>query len=146
MTTLRPYFAWALLTYAAAELFFIFLNWLLISGGTNIFQRSYRTDTTTLTTVGLPMLAVLITTQVKPVLSIAKNVALVALAEYLIILLFGGLTFLLGLIHMIDFVHDIQSQVAALSYLVFALLGFALAGLAGFATWRIYTSNAQAAV
>ncbi|HCT80451.1 MAG TPA: hypothetical protein DGG94_11280 [Micromonosporaceae bacterium] len=146
MTTLRPYFAWALLTYAAAELFFIFLNWLLISGGTNIFQRSYRTDTTTLTTVGLPMLAVLITTQVKPVLSIAKNVALVALAEYLIILLFGGLTFLLGLIHMIDFVQDTQSQVAALSYLVFGLLGFVLAGLSAFVTWRIYTSPAQATV
>jgi hypothetical protein len=140
VTTLRPLFAWALLAYVAAELLFISMTWWLPGSGTNLLQRSYRIDTTTVTSVGLPILAVLISGQVKPVLSIAKTVAMVALAEYLIILLFGGLTFTLGLMHALDFVDDPQSGVAALSYAVFTLLGFALAALAALASLRYQQS------
>jgi hypothetical protein len=139
--TLRPLFAWALLAYAGAELFFIGVSWWLPGSGDNLLQRSYRTDTTTLTTVGLPILALLISAWIKPVLSISKLVAVVALAEYAVILVFGILTFMLGLLHIIDFVDTSSDVVAALSHIVFSLLGLGIAALCALVCWRYYSSR-----
>ena len=139
--TLRPLFAWALLAYVAAELFFIAISWWLPGSGDSLLQRSYRTDTTTLTTVGLPILALLISAWLKPVLGVAKLVALVALVEYLIVLVVGFLTFMLGLLHIIDFVDTSSDVVAALSHIVFALLGLAIAALCAFVCWRSYSAR-----
>ncbi|WP_203914188.1 hypothetical protein [Rhizocola hellebori] len=139
--TLRPLFAWALLAYAGAEIFFIGVSWWLPGAGDNLLQRSYRTDPTTLTTVGLPILALLISAWLKPALGSAKLVAVVALAEYLIILLFGFFTFMLGLLHIIDFVDSSSDLVAAYSHIVFALLGLVIAALCAFTCWRYYSSR-----
>ena len=139
--TLRPLFAWALLAYAGAELFFIATNWWLPGSGGNLFERSLRVDTTTLTTVGLPILALLLTAWVKPALAMAKTVALVALAEYLIILLFGGLTFALGLAQLFDVAHGPEGALAIFSHVVFAFLGFAIAAMCALVCWRYYSSR-----
>jgi hypothetical protein len=138
--TLRPFFAWAMLAYAGAELFFIALNWLIADDG--LLQRSQRADTTTLTTIGLPILAVLLSAWVKPPLGIAKTVAMVALAEYAMVLVFGGLTFTLGLMNIFDVARGINGALALLSYVVFGLLGFAFALMCAFVAWRHYSGKA----
>jgi hypothetical protein len=139
--TLRPLFAWALLAYAGAELFFIGVSWWLPGSGDGLLQRSYRTDTTTVTTIGLPILALLISAWLKPVLGIAKLVATVALVEYLIVLVAGFFTFMLGLLHIIDFVDTGSDVIAALSHIVFALLGLGIAALCAFTCWRYYSGR-----
>jgi hypothetical protein len=137
--TLRPLFAWAMLAYAGAELFFVIFNWMLSDG--TLSQRSQRADVTTVTSIALPILAVLLSTWVKPVLSIARTVALVAVAEYLVILIFGGATFTFGLVHLFDVAHGAVGALAVLSYVVFAALGFIFAVLCAVVAWRTYNGR-----
>src|SRR5262245_5350144 len=93
---LRPLFAWALLIYAALEIFFTLANWFRPTAA-DFTGRARGADFTTLVTIGFPMLAVLIATQIKPVLSVARVVTAIALGEVAAVLLLGSLAFLIGL-------------------------------------------------
>jgi hypothetical protein len=126
---LRPLFAWALVGYVALYLVFAFLSWLVGSGTFTV--RSYNADFVNLYTIVLPLLAVLVATQIEPVLDISKFIAGIALIEYAVALFFGVITFLIGLVHGFDgfdaFRHTVMNLVA---------LGFL--ALAGYAVARVY--------
>jgi hypothetical protein len=139
---LRPLFAWTLLAFVAISLFFALLAWLVPSDGTTIFSRSWDANgsVTGLILIALPLLAVLITSVVRPVVGGAKLMAFVALVEYAFIVLFGLLTFLLGLAYVVDVIHDARSSFSAFSGILLALLRLVLAALAAVATWRTFTA------
>lgn len=126
---LRPLFAWALLGYAAIEIFFTLARWMEPSDA-GFFSRAAGADFTTLITVGFPILAVLLATWIQPALGMAKPIALAALAEYAAILVLGAMAFVLGLPHIADF----DRVTSALSYLVFSFAGLAFAALCAYAT------------
>jgi hypothetical protein len=128
---LRPLFAWALLLYAAIEIFFTFANWFKPTGG-GFSARAQGADFTTLVSIGFPMLAVLIATQLKPVLSLARVVTLIALGELAVVLVLGTLAFLIGLPNAVLN----NDPVSTLSYLIFSIAGLAFAALVAFACLR----------
>jgi len=130
---LRPLFAWALLGYAAIEIFFAFARWAEPSGG-SISARAHSTDFTTLVSIGFPLLAVLIATQIQPVLGIARLVSLIALGELAAVLLLGSMAFLIGLPHAVLNTDRFSSMLA---YLAFSVAGLAFAALAGVACLRV---------
>jgi hypothetical protein len=138
----RALFAWALLAYVAISLFFSLLTWLVPSDGSTIFGRSWwaNNDVTSLVTIALPLLAVLITGVVRPVVSAAKLFAFIALAEYAFIVLFGLLTFLLGLVAAFDGIHDARSSFGVFSGVLLALIRLVLAALAAWVTFNAFTS------
>lgn len=131
LTPLRPLFAWALLGYAAIEIFFTFAFWAKPYGA-SFTSRAHGADFTTLISIGFPLLAVLIATQVQPVLAGARIVATAALAELGLVLLLGTLAFLVGLPHA-AFNTD---AVSMLAYVTFGIAGLAFAALAAFACLR----------
>jgi hypothetical protein len=131
LSPLRPLFAWALLAYAALEIFFTFANWFKPTGG-SFTARAQGADFTTIVSIGFPLLAVLIATQLKPVLGMARLITLIALGELGAVLLLGSLAFLIGIANAM-FRLDAFS---AFTFLVFSLAGLAFAALAGFACLR----------
>lgn len=131
VSTLRPLFAWALLGYAAIEIFFTFANWFKPTGG-SFTARAQGADFTTLVGIGFPMLAVLIATQLKPVLGFARLVTLIALGEIAAVLLLGSMAFLIGLPNAVLRNDSISMG----GYLIFSVAGLAFAALVGFACLR----------
>jgi hypothetical protein len=130
---LRPLFAWALLGYAAIEIFFAFARLAEPSGG-SISARAHTSDFTTLVSIGFPLLAVLIATQIEPVLGIARLVSLIALGELAAVLLLGSMAFLIGLPHAVLNTDRFSSMLA---YLAFSVAGLAFAALSGVACLRV---------
>jgi hypothetical protein len=133
LNPLRPLFAWALLGYAALEIFFGFLRWAEPSRST-FAARAANTDFTTLITIGFPLLAVLIATQIQPVLGTARLVTVVALAELAAVIFFGAIAFLIGMVHV---VLNTNGFVSVFSYVVLGIAGLAFAALAGYACFRV---------
>jgi hypothetical protein len=136
---LRSWFAWALLGYVAVVLFLTFITWLIPADYTTFVGRSASAAdaATTLVTIGFPLLAVLIVSQIQPALAITKLVSMIALAEYGFIILFGGLTWLIGL----GSLFDDSRGTTALAYVVLGLLELGFAALAGYATLRVFTAS-----
>lgn len=132
LSPLRPLFAWALLGYAAIEIFFTFVNWFKPTGGGGFTARAQGADFTTLVSIGFPLLAVLIASQIQPVLSTARFVALIALGELAAVLLLGSMAFLIGLPHSLLR----NDSISAGGYAILSLAGLAFAALAGFACLR----------
>jgi hypothetical protein len=128
---LRPLFAWALLGYAAIEIFFTFANWIKPTGG-SFTARAHGTDFTTLISIGFPLLAVLIATQIQPVISLARVITLIALGELAAVLLLGGLAFLIGIPHAMFSTNAFSMG----AYMIFSLAGLVFAALAAFACLR----------
>jgi len=137
---LRSLFAWGMLAYAAVELFFTFLDWITPSTGSSFTARSYSADFADLFTIVLPIVAVLIATHISPVLAASRLIATVALLEYAVVLVFGALTFLIGLGYTFTGVNTARETVGAFSHIVFGLLGLALAALAGYGVLRVFTA------
>ncbi|HZM75272.1 MAG TPA: hypothetical protein VFC19_06075 [Candidatus Limnocylindrales bacterium] len=133
LSPLRPLFAWALLGYAAIDIFFTFANWFKPTGG-GFSARAQGADFTTLISVGFPLLAVLIATQLKPVLSTARFVTLTALGELAAVLVFGSMAFLVGLPNAV--LHN--DAVSMGGFVIFSVAGLAFAALAGFACLRAH--------
>lgn len=131
LSPLRPLFAWALLGYAALEIFFTFVNWFKPTGG-SFTARAQGADFTTIVSIGFPLLAVLIATQLQPVLSMARLITVIALIELAVVLALGSLAFLFGMSHaMLN-----TDAFSALTYMVSTVAGLAFAALAGFACLR----------
>lgn len=136
---LRPLFAWALVGYIALHLLFAFLIWIAPTGGT-FASRSRFADFVTLFTIALPLLAVLIATQIDPVLAAAKFIAGIALIEYAVAAVFGVLTFLIGLGYVFTSVNSAGSALGAFRYLVMGALELGILTLAGYAVLRVFQS------
>jgi len=131
VSPLRPLFAWALLGYAAIEIFFTFANWFKPTGG-SFTARAQGADFTTLVSIGFPLLAVLIATQLKPVVALARMMTLIALGELAAVLLLGSLAFLIGLPHAMLHMDAFSTG----AYTIFSVAGLAFAALCGFACLR----------
>jgi len=137
---LRPLFAWALLGYVALHLFFEFFGWLLPSGDSTVSSRSASAGFVGLYTIVLPLLAVLIATQITPILGLSKLMAAIALVEYAVVLFFGAIAFLLGLARTFDYVSSARGAFGALEHLVLGLAELGIAALAAYAVFRVYLS------
>lgn len=136
-TPTRTLFAWAQLGYVGLVLFFEFFDLLLPEGGSRIVDRAAGADFVTLTTVALPIVAVLLATQVAPVLPERKLIAFIALIEYGVIVLFGLISFLLGL----GAVTGNLPGLDLMAYVVLRLAGLAIAALAGFYVLNKWTGG-----
>src|SRR5262245_15055201 len=87
----------ALLSYAGLILIFAFFDWLIPSSRMiGLAQRSYVADFVGVFTIALPVLDVLLATRIAPALPNARRVALIALIEYAVTLLFGVITLIIG--------------------------------------------------
>lgn len=138
---LRPLFAWALLGYVALHLAFEFFAWLVPSRHESFASRSYYADFVGLYTIALPLLAVLIATQITPVLGAGKIMAVVALAEYAFALFFGVITFLIGLGYAFTFAEtSAATAFGGLRHLVMSTAELAILALAAYAVLRVFTS------
>jgi hypothetical protein len=137
MASLRPLFAWALLGYAAIDIFFALAHWANPFRRGDFLQRAYDADLTTLVTVGFPILAVLIAAHLQPVLGMAKLIAAVALAEYAVVICLGAVAFVLGLPHL----TRVDNPVSMMEYVVRGFAGLAFAALAAFAVARTFSAH-----
>ncbi|MBB5872870.1 DMSO/TMAO reductase YedYZ heme-binding membrane subunit [Allocatelliglobosispora scoriae] len=139
--SLRTLFVWAMLAYVAAILFFEFFRWVLPTGYSSTFaSRSANADFTTLTTLALPLVAVLLATVVQPALGIGKLACLAALGLYVFMLFFDGITFLIGLGSVFDGVGSASGSLSVLAYVVIGLFDLVWVVLAGFAVFKIFTA------
>jgi hypothetical protein len=132
LSPLRPLFAWALLGYAAIEIFFTLAGWLDPTSEVGFTSRARGADFTTLISIGFPLLAALIATQIQPVLGFARLVTAVALSELAAVLVLGSLAFLIGL-------PDALLRIGTFamgSYTIHTVAGLAFAALAAFACLR----------
>jgi hypothetical protein len=128
----RQLAAWALVGYAGLHLVFAFFSWVLPDGAT-LGVRSVDAGFTSLAEIALPVLAVLIATGVHPQ---AKLIATVALLEYVVILLFGVLTLLIGLG---VYGGSPRGGYNALVFFVLGLGRLALAAIAGLVVYQAWT-------
>ncbi|HYN92514.1 MAG TPA: hypothetical protein VES42_01500 [Pilimelia sp.] len=138
-TQLRTFAVWALLAYAALLIVFAFLRWLLPDGNT-FGGRSAAADFTTVPTMAAPLLAVLLAAAVSPPLRNARLAALIALAEYAAVLVFGTLALLIGLPAVFDSLGGNYPGVASTNALAFLLVGIvelALVAIAAAWVWRV---------
>jgi hypothetical protein len=139
--SLRTLFAFAILGYVAIKLFFNFFLWILPSGSTTLPQRSHWASSADLVFLALPLVAVLIASVVRPALGTAKLISLIALITYAFMLFFFGLTFLIGLGWGFGNIDSVSDSIGALQYLVVGILGVALIGLGGFATFKVFIAQ-----
>lgn len=137
---LRPLFAWALLGYAAIEIFFTLVFWILPLGG-GFSSRAHGADFTTLTTIGFPLLAMLISVELKPALSVARLVTVIALVELAAVLVLGTMAFLVSL----PFALLDTNGVSMLAHVVFSVAGLGFAALAGYTCLRVFNAGARPA-
>jgi hypothetical protein len=136
---LRPLFTWALLAYFAAYLVFEFLRWIVPSPSDTFTSAAYSAGFADLFPIALPLLAILIATQMEPVLPGAKLIAGIALIEYAVALFFGVITFLIGLGYAFG-IDNFSDVIEAMSYLITGLLRLGLLALAGYAVLRVFTA------
>jgi len=139
---------WALLAWAALVLFFAFLAWIFPTSASAFTSRSAGVfnDFAGLTTIAVPVLAVLLAVHVEPALPEAKLVAFIALIEYAFALLFGVLTFLIGLGAAFSNLDDpdgafysFGEALSGIRYLALGLVQLALLAIAMLVVYRAFT-------
>lgn len=134
---IRWLIGFVLLGAAGLELLRLFWVWLLSPSETSgpFDQRSLEAASqfTELPLVALPLLAVLITTMVAPVVPQAKQITLIALLEYGLMALGALATTVVGLSVLLE-----HSAWILISLLLDRLVMLTLLGLAGFVVLRIY--------
>ena len=140
---------WALLVWAALQLFFTFLLWIFPTSVISFTGRSQGAFMTfaSLLTIAVPVLAVLLATHVEPALPEARLVALIALIEYAFALLFGALTFLIGLGSAFSDLDDpdgalysFGEALAGIRYLVMGVVQLGLLAIAALIVYRTFTA------
>lgn len=136
---LRPLFSWALVGYVALHLLFAFLFWIAPTGG-SFGARARSADFVSIYTIALPLLAVLIAIHVYPILPASKFIAGIALIEYAVALLFGVITFLIGLGYAFSSADTAGGVLGAFRYMVMGAFGLAFLALAGYAVLRAFQS------
>ncbi|MEU8080524.1 hypothetical protein AB0B31_34330 [Catellatospora citrea] len=134
---LRLLFTLALLGYVALHLGFQFLRWILPAENTTLISRSQSAGFLDLFLLALPLVAVLIASHVAPQLAGSKIFALVALIEYAVAIVFGGITFLIGL-GGLGWVDTFPETIDALGHVVLTVARLGLVALAGYAVLRVF--------
>ncbi|MEU7824513.1 hypothetical protein [Catellatospora sp. NPDC049133] len=134
---LRLLFTLALLGYVALYLGFQFLHWILPAQNTTLISRSQSAGFLDLFLMAFPLLAVLIATHMSPQLPGSKIFALVALIEYAAAIVFGGVTFLIGL-GGLGWVDTFPETIDALGHVVLTIARLGLVALAGYAVLRVF--------
>jgi hypothetical protein len=136
----RTLAAWALVGYAALHLVFTLIMWFPPGGGGSFSDRSASTyyDFTNLIVMSMPVLAVVLAAYVTPAVSGARLLALIALAEYAVAVLFGFLAFLFGL--GAQGVHNFAQFLGTLRYLVMGFATFVLIAVAAYVVYRAFTT------
>jgi hypothetical protein len=144
----RALAVWALLVWAALVLFFAFLLWIFPTSVSAFPGRSQGAFGTFagIITIAVPVLAMLLAVHVEPALPEAKLVALIALIEYAFALLFGVLTFLIGLGSAFSELDDpdgafysFGEALAGIRYMVVGLVQLALLAIAMLVVYRAFT-------
>jgi hypothetical protein len=134
---IRWLIGFVLLGAAGLELFRLFWVWLLSPPETSgpLDQRSLEAASqfTELPLLALPLLAVLITTMIAPVVPQAKQITLIALVEYGVMILGALVTTVVGLGVLLEY-----SAWILINLLLDRLVMLTLLGLAGFVVLRIY--------
>ncbi len=131
--------AWALVGYAGLHLAFAFFDWLL-PGDRNIADRSADAGFTNLVVLAMPVVAVLLATQVQPTLQRGKAIVAVALVEYAAIVLFGLFALLIGVGAIADGPYGNANRAFdALGYFVLGIGRLALAGVGVLVTYQAFT-------
>ncbi|GAA1419130.1 hypothetical protein ACFQZ4_39790 [Catellatospora coxensis] len=134
---LRLLFTLALLGYVALHLGFQFPHWILPAQNTTLISRSQSAGFLDLFLMAFPLLAVLIATHLSPQLPGSKIFALVALIEYAVAVVLGGVTFLIGL-GGLGWVDTFPETIDALGHVVLAIARLGLVTLAGYAVLRVF--------
>ncbi|GAB4058800.1 hypothetical protein [Catellatospora paridis] len=134
---LRLLFTLALLGYVALYLGFQFLRWILPAENTTLISRSQSAGFLDLLLMAFPLVAVLIATHVAPQLAGSKIFALVALIEYAAAIVFGGVTFLIGL-GGLGWVDTFPETIDALGHVVLTIARLGLVALAGYGVLRVF--------
>jgi uncharacterized membrane protein len=129
--------AWALIGYVAVYLFLEFVRLLLPDVAFS--DRAAAADFRNLFVLAMPVVAVLLAHYVPPPLSGARLISLAALIEYGVALVFGSLTLLIGLPRVLHDIHNADSALSAIRYVVLGLLSLVLLAIAGFVTLRTVT-------
>jgi len=139
MAAPRSLAAWALVGYAGLHLVFAFFDWVLPGNGT-LSTRSAGASFDTLVEMAMPVVAVLLATQVQPMLSSAKMIATIALVEYAVIVVLGLLTLLIGVGAVADSrVSSANQSFDVLAYFVLGLGRLVLAAVAGLVSYQAFT-------
>jgi hypothetical protein len=139
--SVRTLAVWALLGYAAVVLLFAFFDWLLPSDPRGFSARSADAGFVSVVTMAAPVLAVLLAAYIARPLSVTRLAAFIALIEYAVVLLFGGLALLIGLPAAFDLPgggYAVGGALDALGYLVIGLVELAVVAIAALAVWRVY--------
>jgi hypothetical protein len=131
--------AWALVGYAGLYLVFAFFDWMLPGDG-DLADRSAGAGFTNLAVLAMPVVAVLLATQVQPTLARAKTIIAVALVEYAAILLFGVFALLIGVGAISDGPFGSANRTFdVLGYFVLGAGRLALAAVAGLVAYQAFT-------
>ncbi|MEV1332295.1 hypothetical protein AB0J20_22295 [Micromonospora costi] len=134
---LRELAAFVLLGANAVLLFVALIRLLTPAGFGSFTDRAGSTyfDFVGLEATLLPLLAVLLATHVTPVLSQAKTITQVALAEYAVGVLFGALTFLIWMVGRLADGEVLDALLGLLTRLAWLAI-FAVAAFAVYTIWR----------
>lgn len=141
----RPLTTWALLALAAVVVLFSFLRWIFPPSSIDFLNRVDVGQFANTTVLVAPLLAMLVATQIGPVLRGARLMGLVALITYAAALLFGLLAFLLTIADKFDDLggrggfHGFGAFLQGLGNLASELLLVSLLALAALWTFRIFT-------
>jgi len=139
LTAPRQLAAFALVGYAALHLVFAFFDWLLWDGG-RFSDRSAGAGFTALVELAMPVVAVLLATQIQPTLRLAKVIAAVALVEYAVIVVLGLFALLIGVAAVADGpFHNPNAAFDALAYFVLGFGRLILAAIAGLVSYQAFT-------
>lgn len=137
----RTLAAWALVGYAALHLAFTFLIWITPGGGSvSGGAAAAFGDFTNLVVMAMPVVAVLIAAYVDPPVAGARLITVIALIEYGVALMFGALTFLIGLGAAFDGINNAEDGMRSLQYLVMGIATLALLAVAAYVTLRAFTA------
>jgi len=135
---LRSLVSWAIIAYVGADLFFDFFDWVLpVNKFDEFTRRSYLAGFLGVTTLGLIVLAVILGAVMRG--SSGRLIAMVALAELAVILVFGTLAWLVGFGFAFDDVNNAHETFGALRYLIQTPLLIAITALAAMWVMNVYT-------
>jgi hypothetical protein len=139
LTSPRALAARALVAYVALFLFFAFILW-LAPGDVRFTVRSLNAGFTDLFIMAMPVVAVVLAVHIKPSIPGARLITVIALIEYAVALLFGVITFLIGLGAVLDRIDDANDAVGAFRHVVLGLAELALIGVAAYIVVTAFTS------
>jgi hypothetical protein len=136
LSTPRALVAWAIIGYPALFLFFEFFE-LILPGG-SFSGRAAGADFRSLVINAIPVLAVVLAAYFTPPIPGARQLAMIALIEYAVTLLFGLLTLLFGLVAVVGDVNSAQSGLGAMRYVVMGSAELGLIGVAAAVVLKAY--------